>query len=83
MDASGIITGVIIAVITGTLIPFFTTQYSLWAEHKRAMHEARRAALAEVVSAEAAEHMTFANQVEAIRASGRGGGTRPDERDAA
>lgn len=45
MDATGIITGAVVALVAGTLIPFLTTEFSLRSKRRRQIIRARREAL--------------------------------------
>lgn len=80
---AAVITGVVITVITGTLIPFATTQFSLWSDHRRSVSHARRHALNEVIAAQAAVHTSFGKQVMKLEASGQAGSAGPTELDEA
>ncbi|MEZ3156869.1 hypothetical protein AB1K56_08040 [Microbacterium sp. BWR-S6Y] len=54
MDDGGIIAGAIIAIIAGMVVPFVTTQFSLWSESRRDLFRARRKALDEYVEEQSA-----------------------------
>lgn len=54
MDDGGIIAGAIIAIIAGMVVPFITTQFSLWSETRRDLFRARRKALDEYIEEQSA-----------------------------
>lgn len=65
----GLIGGVILAVIVGTLIPFATTQFSLWSERRREAQRARREALTRYISAKHELQRSFHNETAAMKAN--------------
>lgn len=77
----GIIAGVILATLTGVLIPFLTSQFSLWTEQQRETQRVRREALSAYVAAK--REVTRYMQIESarIRASGAGGSVYMEDAD--
>lgn len=76
----GVVTGALVALVSAVVIPFLTTQFSLWSETRRQSFAARRGAIAAVVAAEHALLADNGKQMDRIQASGRGGYVQESER---
>lgn len=75
------ITGALVALVASVVIPFITSQFSLWSERRQELTSARQAAVASLVSADASTRLSLAEQIEWIRQSGQGGSSRVTEVD--
>lgn len=81
MDAAGIITGAIVALVAGMVIPFMTEQWSMWSKQRSDMLKMRRGLIAEYIDAQTNVHIRTANKILEIRELGMGGSAGPDESD--
>ncbi len=76
-----VVTGAIVATVAGVLIPFLTTQFSLWSEERRSMVDARRAAVRGLAAAEAAPHVRLAEETDRMEREALVGRVGPNETD--
>lgn len=81
MDAAGIITGAVVALVSGMLIPFVTEQWSLWSKQRSDMLKMRRGLVAEYIDAQTNVHIRTAEKILEIRELAIGGSAGPDEAD--
>lgn len=81
MDAAGIITGAIVALVAGMVIPFLTEQWSMWSKQRSDLLKMRRGLVAEYVDAQTAVHIRTAEKILEIRKFEMGGHAGPDESD--